>query len=154
MSRERARIVSSAHFISENAVELSEVKYGLIVANNAFGVWGVRGTAAAIVDFPVAADLGVLDVLCLHSVNHHELEKNLVNVGLVESRRRIKEVLYVTSEMGRTLCLRFRDIREACLVVTFSALDKVDAEYLADLVRQLRVLSVLYGQAARSAANL
>ena len=176
MSAKRARIVSSAHLVSESAAELNEVEYGLIVANNAFGLWCVRGTAAAIAEFPVAADLGVLDVLCLHSVNHRGREKKLADIcfklniedthlvnyalkkllraGLVEGRKQGKEVFYATSGMGEALCLRYREIREACLVDAFSALGEVDAESLADLARQLRVLSGLYGQAARSATNL
>ena len=176
MTRQRARIVSSAHLVSERAAELSEVEYGLVVANNAFGLWCVRGTAAAIAEFPVAADLGVLDVLCLHSVNHREREKKLadicfklniedthivnyalkklVKVGLVEGRKQGKEVFYATSKMGRALCLRYREIREACLVEAFSALGEVDAENLDGLARQLRVLSGLYAQAARGATNL
>ena len=32
------RIVSSSYFVSKEAVELSEVEYGLIVASNAFGM--------------------------------------------------------------------------------------------------------------------
>ena len=176
MSAKRARIVSSVHLVSESAAELSEVEYGLIVANNAFGLWCVRGTAAAITEFPVAADLGVLDVLCLHSVNHRGREKKLGDIcfnlniedthlvnyalkkllraGLVEGRKQGKEVFYATSGMGEALCLRYREIRDACLVDAFSALGEVDAESLADLARQLRVLSGLYGQAARSATNL
>ena len=54
------RIVSSAHLVSDNAAELSEVEYGLIVASNAFGLWAVRGTAAAAADFPGIADLGAV----------------------------------------------------------------------------------------------
>ena len=176
MSPERARIVSSAHLVSDGVAELSEVEYGLIVASNAFGLWCVRGTAAAIAEFPVAADLGVLDVLCLHSVNHRGREKKLADIcfklniedahlvnyalkklikaGLVGGRKQGKEVLYVTSDMGQALCLRYREIREACLVDAFSALGEIDAKSLADLARQLRVLSGLYGQAARSATNL
>ena len=176
MSAKRARIVSSVHLVSESAAELSEVEYGLIVANNAFGLWCVRGTAAAITEFPVAADLGVLDVLCLHSVNHRGREKKLADIcfklniedthlvnyalkkllraGLVEGRKQGKEVFYATSGMGEALCLRYREIRDTCLVDTFSVLGEVDAESLADLARQLRVLSGLYGQAARSATNL
>ena len=176
MRSERARIVSSAHLVSDSAAELSEVEYGLIVASNAFGLWCVRGTAAAIAEFPVAADLGVLDVLCLHSVNHRGREKKLADIcfklniedahlvnyalkklikaGLVGGRKQGKEVLYATSDMGQALCLRYREIREACLVDAFSALGVIDAESLADLARQLRVLSGLYGQAARSATNL
>jgi len=170
------RIVSSAHLVSENAAELSEVEYGLTVANNAFGLWMVRGTAAAAVDFPGVADLGVLDVLCLHSVNHRGRAKKLADIcfklnvsdthlvnyalkklikaGLVESEKQGKEVFYATSKTGQALCLRYREIREACLVDAFSALGAVDRESLTELARQLRVLSGLYDQAARSATNL
>ena len=154
MSAKRARIVSSAHLVSESAAELSEVEYGLIVANNAFGLWCVRGTAAAIAEFPVAADLGVLDVLCLHSVNHRERKKKLVTTRLIEGRRQGKEVLYAIDKMGRALCLRNNEIRGAYLVDLFSALCKVDAEHLTDPARQLRVLFGLYGRVARSANNL
>ena len=49
----RERIVSSAHLVSEQAAELSEVEYGLIVASNAFGVWTVRGTAAVRNGLPI-----------------------------------------------------------------------------------------------------
>ena len=175
MSRERARIVSSPHFVFESAAELSEVEYGPIVANNAFKSWSVRGTAAAIAEFPIAADLGVLSVLCLHSINHRGREKKLTDIcfnlnieythivkyalkklvktGLVEGRRQGKEALYATSEMGRKLYLRYRKIQESCLVDTFSALCTFDAEHLADLGWQLRLLSGLYGQAVRSATN-
>ena len=143
MSAKRARIVSSVHLVSESAAELSEVEYGLIVANNAFGLWCVRGTAAAITEFPVAADLGVLDVLCLHSVNHRGREKKLADIcfklniedthlvnyalkkllraGLVEGRKQGKEVFYATSGMGEALCLRYREIRDTCLVDLFRA---------------------------------
>ncbi len=37
------RIVSSDHLVSERAAELSEFEYGLILANNAFQRWIVRG---------------------------------------------------------------------------------------------------------------
>jgi predicted MarR family transcription regulator len=112
----------------------------------------------------------------LHSVNHRGREKKLADIcfklniedthlvnyalkklvkaGLVGGRKQGKEVLYATSDMGQALCLRYREIREACLVDAFSALGEIDAESLADLARQLRVLSGLYGQAARSATNL
>ena len=49
---------------------------------------------------------------------------------------------------------RYRDIREACLVDAFTALSEVDPDSLGELARQLRVLSGLYGQAARSATNM
>ena len=76
----RRRIVSSAHLVSDKAAELSEVEYGLIVASNAFGLWTVRGTAAALAEFPDIADLGVIDILCLHSVNHRGRAKKLADI--------------------------------------------------------------------------
>ena len=176
MTDKAPRIVSSAHLVSDNAAELSEVEYGLIVASNAFGLWMVRGTTAALADFPAVGELGVLDVMCLHSVNHrgrakkladicfklnvedthlvNYAVKKLVKAGLVEGEKQGKEVYYSTSEMGKSLCQRYREIRESCLVDAFSALGEVDAKGLAELARQLRVLSGLYGQAARSATNL
>ena len=176
MTDKPPRIVSSAHLVSDNAAELSEVEYGLIVASNAFGLWMVRGTTAALADFPAVGELGVLDVMCLDSVNHrgrakkladicfklnvedthlvNYAVKKLVKAGLVEGEKQGKEVYYSTSEMGKSLCQRYREIRESCLVDAFSALGEVDAKGLAELARQLRVLSGLYGQAARSATNL
>ena len=38
MSRQRARIVSSTHLVSESAAELSDIEYVLIVTDNSFGV--------------------------------------------------------------------------------------------------------------------
>ena len=172
----RERIVSSAHLVSEQAAELSEVEYGLIVASNAFGVWTVRGTAAAQAEFPEVADLGVIDILSLHSVNHRGRPKRLADIcfklnvedthivnyavkklikaGLVTGQKQGKEVSYSTTEKGQALIARYREIREACLVDAFSALGEIDADSLSDLARQLRVLSGLYGQAARSATNM
>ena len=170
------RIVSSAHLVSDKAAELSEVEYGLIVASNAFGLWAVRGTAAAAAEFPGIADLGVIDVMCLHSVNHRERAKKLADIcfklniedthivnyalkklvkaELVTSQKQGKEVFYETSDTGKAVIQRYRDIREACLVDAFSALGEVDPDSLGELARQLRVLSGLYGQAARSATNM
>ena len=118
----RERIVSSAHLVSEQAAELSEVEYGLIVASNAFGVWTVRGTAAAQAEFPEVADLGVIDILSLHSVNHRGRPKRLADIcfklnvedthivnyavkklikaGLVTGQKQGKEVSYSTTEKG------------------------------------------------------
>ena len=66
--------------MSDKAAELSEVEYGLIVASNAFGLWTVRGTAAALAEFPDIADLGVIDILCLHSVDHRGRAKKLADI--------------------------------------------------------------------------
>ena len=173
---DRRRIVSSAHLVSDKAAELSEVEYGLIVASNAFGLWMVRGTAAAQAEFPEIGDLGVIDVLSLHSINHRGRAKKLADIcfklnvedshivnyalkklvraGLVSGEKQGKEVFYSTTDRGRELIRRYRAIREACLVDAFSALGEVDAGSLSEMARQLRALSGLYGQAARSATNL
>ena len=68
--RRRERIVGSAHLVSEEAVELSELEFGLITAGNAFNRWIVRCMAAA--GWP---ELSATDVLVLHSVNHRERPK-------------------------------------------------------------------------------
>ena len=110
------RIVSSSYLVSEKAVELSEVEYGLIVVSNAFGMWMVKAMSAALAEMKQSADIGVLDILRLHSVNHrkrvtkladicftltvedsHTVNyalKNLVKYGLVQSEKQGKEVFY------------------------------------------------------------
>jgi predicted MarR family transcription regulator len=167
----RSRIVSSAHLVSDQAAELSEYEYGLIVGWHAFQRWIARCMAAA--GYP---DLGALDVLVLHSVNHRGRDKRLadlcfalnvedthtvnyalkklVKAGLVGSEKRGKEVFYRTTEAGAEACAAYREVREACLVDAFQALGGVGAQELSDTARSLRALSGLYDQAARSAASL
>ena len=171
--------MSSSHLVSERAAELSEVEYGLIVASNAFGMWMVKAMAAALAEMDLSADLGVLDILCLHSVNHrgrakkladicfklnvedsHTVNyalKKLVKYGLVQSEKQGKEVFYDTTGRGEALCMAYRDIRESCLVDEYAAFDgtsgKLNAASLSDVARQLRLLSGLYDQAARSATS-
>ncbi len=58
-------IVSSAHLVSEKAAELSELEFGMTIANNAFHRWMVRAMTAA--GHP---DLSAMDVLVLHTVYH------------------------------------------------------------------------------------
>ena len=173
------RIVSSSHLVSEKAVELSEVEYGLIVASNAFGTWMVKAMSAALAEMEQSADLGVLDILCLHSVNHrgrakkladicfklnvedsHTVNyalKKLVKYGLVQSEKQGKEVFYGTTQKGQALCMAYRDVRESCLVDEYAAFDggngKPNAASLSKVARQLRLLSGLYDQAARSATS-
>ena len=78
------RIVSSSHLVSEKAAELSEVEYGLIVAWNAFGKWMVKAMATAVAEAGISVsggtDLNVLDILCLHSVNHRARPKKLADI--------------------------------------------------------------------------
>ena len=132
------RIVSSSHLVSEKAAELSEVEYGLIVGWNAFGKWMVKAMATAVADAGMmvtgGTDLAVLDILCLHSVNHRERPKKLgdicfklnvedshtvnyalkklIKMKLVSSEKHGKEVFYATTPSGVNLCLRYRAFRE------------------------------------------
>ena len=76
--RPRRPIVSSAHLVSEASPELNEFEFGLISASNAFSRWIVRCMAAAGI-----ADLGPLDVLVLHSVNHRDREKRGADICFV-----------------------------------------------------------------------
>lgn len=173
------RIVSSSHLVSEKAAELSEVEYGLIVASHAFGMWVVKAMSAALAELELTADLGVLDILCLHSLNHRGRPKKLADIcfklnvedshtvnyalkklvknGLVQSEKQGKEVFYGTSARGQALCMAYRDVRESCLVDEYAAFDggraSANAESLTEVARQLRLLSGLYDQAARSATS-
>jgi predicted MarR family transcription regulator len=168
-------IVSSAHLVSEEAAELSAFEFGLIIASNAFDRWIVRCMAAA-----GRKDLGALDVLVLHSVNHRGREKKLadlcfvlnvedthtvnyalkklVRLGLVERRRDGKEAHYGTSEAGVALCQRYREVREACLIGALGAFAGTQPgdlnQEVGELAEMLRALSGLYDQAARAAASL
>ena len=143
------RIVSSSHLVSEKAAELSEVEYGLIVGWNAFGKWMVKAMATAVADAGMmvtgGTDLAVLDILCLHSVNHRERPKKLgdicfklnvedshtvnyalkklIKMKLVSSEKHGKEVFYATTQSGVNLCLGYRAVRESCLVNSFADFD-------------------------------
>ena len=173
--RGRRPIVSSAHLVSERAASLSEFEYGLIVAANAFNRWIVRAMGAT-----GLKDLGALDVLVLHSVNHRKKKKKLADLcfvlnvedthtvtyalrkltrlGLVAGTRRGKEIFYTTTEAGQEACARYRAVREDCLVNAFGAfaggkIEDRDAE-VGEAAELLRALSGLYDQAARAAASL
>ena len=165
----QARIVSSLHLVSQKSPELSEFEFGLIIANNAFSRWMVRCISAAGVK-----DMAPVDVLVLHHVNHRDHEKRLSDIcfvlnmedthvvgysvkklmrmGLVTSAKRGKEVYYSTSEKGAKLCMRYREVREACLMPGFSG-EQEENSRLGDLARLLRTLSGRYDQAARAASS-
>ncbi len=166
----RVKFVTSAHLVSEQSPELSELEFGLIMASNAFGRWIVRCMAAA--GWP---DLTTLDVLVLHHVNHRDRAKKLADVcfilnvedthtvayslkklaglGLVSGEKIGKEVLYSTTESGVQAVERYREIRETCLIdsVVASGTDNAEIGHVAQL---LRTVSGLYDQAARAATSL
>lgn len=168
---EHQPIVSSAHLASGKAAEMSQLEYALINAGNAFERWMVHCMAAA-----GAPDLSALDVLVLHHTNHRDREKTLAGIclvlniedshlvnyslkklrrlELVNSRRRGKESAYRTSAKGQALCTRYAEIRESCLIDTLTALGGPSMEEITKAAIQLRALSGVYDQAARSASSL
>ncbi|WP_438044463.1 winged helix DNA-binding protein [Sorangium sp. So ce128] len=162
-------IVSSAHLVSPRSPELSELEFGLIVANSAFSRWMVHCMAAA--GLP---DLTPLDVRVLHHVNHRERDKRLSDIcfvmnedthvisyalkklqalGVVEASRKGKDVTYATSAQGREHVRRYTEHREAFLVAALDP-DEAQNQKLGELARLLRRLSGVYDQAARAAASL
>jgi len=163
--------VSSDHLVSDKVVELSEYEYGLIVAANAMQRWIQRCMAAA--GYP---EFTAMEVQVIHSVNHRQrakrltdlctslniedthtvnyAAKKLIKAGMIKTDKKGKEVFYSTTEKGKEACQRYRVVRDACLVDAFDALGGIDREELGSLSRNLRALSGLYDQAARSATIL
>ena len=163
-------VVSSAHLVSENAAELSEFEFGLIIANNAFSRWTVRCMAAAGVP-----DLSPLDVLVLHSITHRARAKKLADISfvlnvedthtvvyslkkltrleLIEGTRKGKEKFFSATATGKAACERYRRVREKCLVRALHAMGVENSE-IGAAASLLRALSGLYDQAARAAASL
>lgn len=162
--------VSSSHLVSPKSQQLSEFEFGLIISSNAFNRWVVRCMAAA-----GLKDLTTLDVLLLHHVNHRARKKKLadvsfmlniedthvvsyslrklVNLKLMETEKRGKEVVYFTTAQGQAQIERYREVREACLVAAISK-EGTDNRRLGELAALLRFLSGMYDQAARAAASL
>lgn len=165
-----SRIVSSEHLVSERCPELSELEFGLIIASHAFGRWMTRCMAGAGVK-----DMNETEILVVHHVNHRGREKKLADIcfvlniedahvvsyalrklarlGLVAGDRRGKEVLWSTTEAGRALCERYRQVREACLMPGFSGAEDENRR-IGDLARLLRTLSGRYDQGARAASSI
>lgn len=165
----RGPIVSSEH-LSHKAYELSEFEFGLIISGHAFNRWMVRCMTAT--GYP---ELGSLDVLVLHSVNHRARAKRqgdiclvlnvedthtvtyalrkLVKLALVVGEKQGKETLFRTSDLGRDACKRYAEIREACLIESLDSMG-IERSEIGRMAGILRAMSGLYDQAARSAASL
>ena len=170
MSAKNRRIVSSRHLAEGPGWETSEFEYGLIIAYNGFTRWMQRCMAAV-----GAPELSPLEILVLHNTNHRDREKRLSDIcfllniedshtvnyalrkllkmGLLASEKRGKEVFYRTSESGRDLCERYRELREQCLLDTLPDTG-IEGEKLREVAATLRALSGLYDQASRAAASL
>lgn len=161
-------VVSAAHLARSSLPALSEVEFGLTMANHAFQRWIVRCMTAA-----GAAGLSPLEVLIIHLVNHRERAKTLADIclvlnvedthlvnyavkklgsqGLVRTGRTGKEKTVAITEAGRALCARYGEIREALLLRPAHQLS-IDARDMSRLASLLRALSGAYDQAARAAA--
>lgn len=163
-------IVSSSHLVSDTSIELSELEYGLTLANNAFQRWIERCMTAS--GMP---ELNPTDILILHNVNHRDRPKRvadicfnlniedthtatyslrkLVKLGLLQNKKTGKENFFTTTETGQEICIKYREIREHCLVESLGVLGVDNAE-LGELAKVLRSISGVYDQAARAAASL
>ena len=163
-------IVSSAHLATGAMPALSEIEFAVTLANNAFQRWIVRCMAAA-----GEAELGGLDVLVLHMVNHRARAKKLADLclmlniedthvvayalkklekrGLVRSARAGKEKVVEITPAGEKACTRYRAVREACLVAGVVG-SGVEAGRLSEIAGLMRTLAGHYDQAARAAASL
>ncbi len=163
-------IVSSAHLANSELPELSEIEFAMNIAVNSYQRWCVRAMTASGV-----ADLSSLDVLVLHVVNHRARAKRLADIclmlnledthtvtyalkkleksGFIASTRQGKEKYSQTTEEGKKVCERYRDIRERCLISSLESLN-INREDLTRLAGLLRALSGQYDQAARAATSL
>jgi predicted MarR family transcription regulator len=164
------RIISSAHLANGPHAALSEVEFGMIVANNAFNRWVMRCMAAA-----GESELAVTDILVLHHVHHRGRHKKLADIcftlnyedshvinyalrklmglGLLNNKKIGKEVFYASTEKGTALIERFREVRNRCLLPSVAG-ELEDEAALSGIARNLRELSGLYDQAARAASSL
>ncbi|UTH74381.1 winged helix DNA-binding protein [Chromobacterium sp. IIBBL 290-4] len=155
--------------MSERSPELSEFEFSLTVVNNAFHRWMVRCMAAA-----GEKDMTPTEVLLVHHVNHRGRQKKLADIcfvlnmedthvvsyalkklvktGYVKSEKRGKEVLFATTERGRELCERYRQVREQCLMATLSD-GGVANPAIGELAQLMRSLAGIYEQAARAGAS-
>ncbi|WP_295316856.1 winged helix DNA-binding protein [Roseobacter sp.] len=162
-------VVSSAHLASGSFAEVSELEYGLILANHAFERWMVRAIAMA--GFP---ELGALDVLVLHSVYHRDRPKKLADIclvlnvedthtvnyairklkkaGLVKDGRQGKEKTVAATDKGAETCERYREIREGLLMRAVADLG-LEPDQVSRAAGLLRLMSGQYDQAARAATT-
>lgn len=162
------RLVTSAH-LATSYPELSEFEFGMIIASNAFQRWLIRCMNAA-----GSKDMSMVDVLVLHHVAHRGSEKRLADIcfvlniedthvvsyglkkllaaGLVQNEKKGKEMFYSITAEGVALCERYKEVRDSCLVSSFSN-NQTEKEQLASLAKFLRNLSGLYDQASRGASS-
>lgn len=164
------KIVSSQHLVSERSAELSELEYALMMASHAFNRWMVRCMAAA-----GAKDMTAIEVSLLHHVNHRDRKKKLADIcfvlnvedthvvtyalkklvkaGYVTSEKAGKELLFSTTAEGQALCMKYREVRERCLI-DVQVESGIGNHAIGEAAQLLRSASGLYDTAARAATSL
>lgn len=164
------KIVSSDHLVSERSAELSEFEYALIMAGNAFDRWMMRCMSAA-----GAKDMTAVEVSLLHHVSHRDRKKKLADIcfvlniedthvatyalkklgarGYVKSEKVGKEVFFAATESGKALCMKYREVRERCLIEALTESGMTN-QAIGEAAQLMRNASGLYDTAARAAASL
>lgn len=160
-------VVSSAHLAEGALPSLSEMEFGLILCNAAFGRWMTGCMAAA--GLP---GMSATEVLVLHTARHRDRPKRLAEVmrvlgieephvaryavrklaaaGLVSLGRAGKEQTVAVTAEGLAACERYHAVRERLLTGAVGVGD----QRLSEAAGLLRALSGAYDQAARAAATL
>lgn len=79
--------------------------------------------------------------------------KKLVKAGYVKSEKQGKELYFSTTEKGKELCAKYREVRETCLI-GLQVETGISAKSIGENAQLLRAISALYDNAARTAASL
>jgi len=79
--------------------------------------------------------------------------RKLVKQELVVGERRGKEIFYSTTENGADICLKYRKVRERCLIEAISSTN-IHNKDIGEAAKLMRLISGIYDQAARSANSL
>jgi len=119
--------------------------------------------------------MGAFDISLLHHVNHRDRKKKLADIcfvlnvedthlvtyamkklvkaGYVTSEKAGKELFFSTTEEGKALCMKYRSVRETCLI-KIHAESGIPGTSIGETAQLLRTISSLYDTAARAAASL
>ncbi len=149
---------------------LAEFEFDLVTAIHALHRWLVRSTAATHLK-----DLSAVDALVVHQIAASGSEKSLsdlsfilniedthvvayslrklVSMGIVNTSKQGKEVMYSAVPLAHEYLDFYRRIREACLLHPVGTL-QINPAALKELAQYLRQLSGLYDQAARAVTSL
>jgi len=166
----KRKIVSSHHLATQGGWQLSEFEFGLIISYNGFSRWVNHCMAAA-----GNSSLSTLEILVLHNITHRDRSKRLTDVcfmlniedthtvnyaikklikhKLVIGKKSGKEILYSSTDEGVSLCKKYGEMREQCLIDGLKLVD-ADSKELSEIAATLRTLSGIYDQASRAASSL